>query len=279
MKKKIKFSKCIISFLLIFGLLLIFLSSLFRHIENRKMLNKICIVPSIQYINIYKNEKLYFNLTIIDTKKLINKGNLQTYLIEKNGVKVKTKVQSINKISANVKKCNMYNVILSAKIPSKTKKEYYYWEIRQKDKIEILKIGRLCVNQMNFSEKSVNKKLKIMATLKSVDGESFSLILKNMSTDPLRIQEIDCGIRIKNWKSSKKEQIVSIKGNEEKEIRLKLHDKVKNNFLAIRPIIKYSIKGEVFCKLTSANIIFEKDNFTKQEIVDLLDDRVIKDER
>lgn len=69
---------------------------------------------------------------------------------------------------------------------------------------------------------------------------------------------------------SAKKISIKLNRNEEKEIRLALNNKVQENLLVIRPIIKYSIKGETYYQLTSANIIFEKNDFTKQEVIDLL---------
>ena len=51
------------------------------------------------------------------------------------------------------------------------------WEVTKNNKTETLKIGKLYVNRMNFSERKNNKKLKIMATLKSIDGKHFSLFI------------------------------------------------------------------------------------------------------
>lgn len=194
MKRKITVKLIIINSLLIIGIVLIVISYFLRYKENRELLDKICVIPSLQYINTYKDEKLYFNLKVIDSKNLISDDDLDTYLISTNGQKRKTQIESINKIPINIKQCNMYNVILSTKLSNKGKKEYHIWEVRKKDKTETLKIGKLHVNQMSFSEKRNNKKLKIMATLKSVDGKHFSIFLKNLSKNLLYIQKIDLGI-------------------------------------------------------------------------------------
>ncbi len=91
-----------------------------------------------------------------------------------------------------------------------------------------------------------------------------------MSTNSLYIKQINCGLNTKKLNLSAKKISIKLNRNEEKEIRLALNNKVQENLLVIRPIIKYSIKGETYYQLTSANIIFEKNDFTKQEVIDLL---------
>lgn len=270
MKRKIIVKLFIMNSLLIIGIVLIAISYLLRYQENRAIQDKIYIVPNLQYINTYKDEKLYFNLKVIDTKNLFSDNHLDTYLISKNGQKDRTQIESINKIPTNIKKCNIYNIILSTKLYYKGKKQYHMWEVTKNNKTETLKIGKLYVNRMNFSERKNNKKLKIMATLKSIDGKHFSLFLKNLSTNSLYIKQINCGLNTKKLNLSAKKISIKLNRNEEKEIRLALNNKVQENLLVIRPIIKYSIKGETYYQLTSANIIFEKNDFTKQEVIDLL---------
>ena len=72
MKRKIIVKLFIMNSLLIIGIVLIAISYLLRYQENRAIQDKIYIVPNLQYINTYKDEKLYFNLKVIDTKNLFS---------------------------------------------------------------------------------------------------------------------------------------------------------------------------------------------------------------
>lgn len=235
---------------------LLFVTMIYRLISLNSI-EKIKVYDSYQYLAINKKEDLVIQLVIIDQYGIINENN-EISIMLKGQDTLKIEEYDIYELEElDTKDCLVYQVNMKVSEKQLEEKSNKYTKLVLTDgKREYsTELGTILIEKVNFSEE--NEKINILATLFSLDGYSFNIVVQNETNSKICINDIYCNVI---WNKSKygilRNNVMEIKPHMANEQTYFLADELKEKYVVIRPIISYTYNNREYKSLSHESIYF-----------------------
>ncbi len=236
--------------------------------ENALLKNKILVMETEQYHALYKDEMLSVELLLVDTKKILE-SDVVCWIITDNYKEIPIEQFEIKEKDEN--STNLYKVYtLNFSIKVSSSERMILKELCLENNVEKvqLSIGNIIVDSITKLESDNPQGIDILSTINSVDGESYSIIMQNGTSEPLVVKEVYYNILADGETYCGESGLnIIVPPGEEIDTRLNINMPLANRNISIRPIIKYEYQGHEYEILTHTHINFSDEILTKKDIL------------
>lgn len=244
-------------------IILIFLSIAlicsFNFLFNRNLERDIHVFDTYQYLAIYDTETINVELTLVDYNNIFDNAtkdiNISFTNKQSNILNMpKYKLYKLDDLSKNT---SIYKIIfeLNGEQTAEQLTEYTKIEIHKGRRIYKSSIGS--INIQKVQREQIPKNLNIMATLFSVDGSSYSIVVENSTDSNLIINDIYYKLNYQHKVHYyNQNQTITIPKNSSKNCDYIIDKLLSGKHVIIRPIITFSYKNKEYHTLSHAPIYF-----------------------